>query len=351
MVASPTLARVLVTGGQGFLGAYVLDNLLKQGSTVALLDLKEDTRILEQVLSKADIAKVKTFYVDIADSAVVSEVVLGFKPTAVIHLAGVQIPTVKANPTLGVKVNVLGTVNIFEAVKALSAQEGKTPVPVSYASTGAVLGPSSDYAGGAPLPAERDYHRPRTMYGVFKLCNEGTARIYWQDHGVPSVGLRPLTIFGVGREIGLTSGPTKAVKAAVLGRPFVIEVTGVTGFHYVDDVAKLFIDTVAGTAEQPGAHVCGMRGHLASYEEFLSEAAKSVPEVAKLASIKPNAPEVPIHGDVDEAPLRALTGRRDLHLPLADAVKDMAKRFTELHKRGALHDRDLGPPPAPSSKL
>lgn len=323
------------------MGAYVLDNLLKQGSAVALLDLQEDSRLLEQVLSREQIAKVEKFYVDIADSEAVSAAVLQFKPTAVIHLAGVQIPTCKAKPAVGVKVNVLGTVNIFEAVRELAAQEGKAPIPVSYASSGAVLGPSSDYAAGGPLPAERDYHRPRNIYGVFKLCGEGTARIFWQDHRVPSVGLRPLTIFGVGREIGLTSGPTKAVKSAVLGRPFVIDVSGITGFHYVDDVAKLFIDTTVGAARQPGSHVCGVKGHLASYEDFLAAAAKSVPEVAKLASIKPGAPTIPIHGDVDEAPLQVLAGRTQLHLPLAEAVQDMAKRFRELHSKGKLHDRDL----------
>lgn len=353
MQASVVLARVLVTGGQGFLGAYVLRDLLKRGSSVALFDVKENLSILRQVLSEEEIARVERIYADIADAAAVKATVLEFRPSAIIHLAGVQIPTVKANPSVGVSVNLAGTINVFEAVRALAAEQGAPPVPVSYASSGAVLGPSSDYDVGAPLSAERDCHRPRTMYGVFKLCNEGMGRIYWQDHQVPSVALRPLTIFGVGREIGLTSGPTKAVKAAVLGRSFVVEVTGTTGFHYVDDVARLFVDSAVGAAREGGAHVCGVRGHLASYEDFLQAAARSVPEVAGLASIKPGAPEVPIHGDVDEAPLRALCGRSDLHRPLADAIADMASIFKELHRRGQLHDQDLGPAPsaAPASKL
>lgn len=350
MAEPPALARVLVTGGQGFLGAYVLRQLLRRGATVALLDLKENSGILRQVLESADLARVERFFVDIADGDGVTAAVLKFRPSAVIHLAGVQIPTVRANPVLGVSVNLLGTVNVFEAVRALAAQEGGGPVPVAYASSGAVLGPSADYQASGPLAAEREYHRPRTLYGVFKLCNEGTARIYWQDYGVPSAGLRPLTIFGVGREIGLTSGPTKAVKAAVLGRPFVVEVAGTTGFHYVDDVARLFVDAAAGAVRRPGAHVCGVRGHVASYEDFLSEAARSVPEVARLASIRPGAPEVPIHGDVDEEPLRALVGRAELHRPLAEAIADMAALFKALHQRGELHAEDLGPAPAPPAK-
>lgn len=331
-----------------------MKQLLDRGAEVALLDVRDSPGILEQVLEAEHLPKIQRFFVDIADAKAVKDVVLDFRPTAVIHLAGVQIPTVRGNPALGVAVNVLGTVNIFEAVRELAAAGGTPPVPISYASSGAVLGPSSDYAAGGPLPSERDYHKPRTLYGVFKLCNEGTARIYWQDHSIPSVGLRPLTIFGVGREIGLTSGPTKALKAAVLGRRFVIEVAGTTGFHYVADVARLFIDGAAGLVKLPGAHVCGIKGHVCSYEDFLEEAGKSVPELAALASIKPGAPAVPIHGDVDEAPLQVLTGRTELHLPLAEAVSEMAAHFKRLKQSGRLHDKDLGPEPpkqAPISKL
>mmetsp|Transcript_106284 Transcript_106284/g.317608 ORF Transcript_106284/g.317608 Transcript_106284/m.317608 type:complete len:353 (+) Transcript_106284:100-1158(+) len=351
---SAEIARVLVTGGTGFLGAYVIRDLRRRGSTVAILDVKEDTRILEQVLTAEDLSSLTSFYLDIADGAAVATAVLDFRPSLIIHLAGVQIPTVRADPALGAAVNVSGTVNVFEAARLLAEREGARPVPVAYASSGAVLGPSSDYAAGGALPAERDYHRPRTLYGVFKLCNEGTARLFWQDHGVASVGLRPLTIFGVGREVGLTSGPTKAVKAAVLGRRFMIEVSGVTAFHYVADVARMFVEAGMGTSKMPGAHVCGIKGHLVSYEDFLAEAAKSVPELAGLARIRPGAPDVPIHGDVDESPLQVLCGRTSMHMPLSEAVADMVQHFKSLQKEGRLHDKDLGgepPPPAGVSKL
>ncbi|CAK9068825.1 unnamed protein product [Durusdinium trenchii] len=165
-----------------------------------------------------------------------------------------------------------------------------------------------------------------------------------------TTGLRPLTIFGVGREIGLTSGPTKAVKAAILGRRFEIEVSGTTGFHHVADVARLFVETLGGAVRQPGAHVCGIKGHVVSYEEFLKEAAKIVPEVAKLAWIKPQAPEVPIHGDVDEAPLHMLTQRETIHMTLKEAIAEMVRRYQDLKARGKLRDQDLGQEP-PVAKL
>lgn len=342
----PPLARVLVAGGQGFIGAYVIRELLRRGSEVTMMDLKEAPHILKQVLSDEERSRVRCAYADITDAAAVRDLVLSVRPTAVVHLAGMQIPLVKGNPGLGAAVNVIGTINVFEAVRALETASGAPAVPVVYASSAAVLGPSSDYGpAGAALPAEEHPHRPRTLYGVLKLCNEGTARLYWQDHKVPSVGMRPLTVFGVGREVGLTSASTKAVKAAVLGRRFECQVTGVTGFQYVVDVARLFVEAAEGAARSGGAHVCGVRGHVASHEEFLSEAARAVPALGGLASVAQGAPEVPIHADVDESPLQALVGRQDLHTPLAEAVAEMAADFGALKHRGLLQDDDLGPEP------
>eukprot|EP00747_Dinoflagellata_sp_TGD_P162389 gnl/TRDRNA2_/TRDRNA2_179924_c0_seq1.p1 gnl/TRDRNA2_/TRDRNA2_179924_c0~~gnl/TRDRNA2_/TRDRNA2_179924_c0_seq1.p1 ORF type:complete len:377 (-),score=65.45 gnl/TRDRNA2_/TRDRNA2_179924_c0_seq1:56-1120(-) len=349
---SPVLARVLVTGGQGFIGSYVIRDLLRHGAEVALFELKDMPHIQQQVLRPEEIKRIHQVFADITDGAAVKKCVMDFKPTAVIHLAGMQIPAVKGNPVLGASVNVNGTINIFEAVRALAAETNTAPAPVIYASSAAVLGPQNDYPP-RPVLAEGEYHKPRTLYGVLKLCNEGTARIYWQDYSIPSVAMRPLTVFGVGREVGLTSGPTKAVKAAVLGRRFEIQVTGVTGFQYVGDVARHFVEAAPACAKKGGAHVCGMKGHLCSYEDFLREAARALPAVGQLASIVKDAPEVLIAGDVDEAPLESLLGTSKLHSSLSDAVADMVKHFQELQKQGKLSDSDLGPAPgtAPSSKL
>lgn len=56
-----------------------------------------------------------------------------------------------------------------------------------------------------------------------------------------SAGLRPLTVFGVGREIGMTSGPTKAIKAALAKHDYAIPVRGMTAFNFVKDVAEIAI--------------------------------------------------------------------------------------------------------------
>ena len=86
-----------------------------------------------------------------------------------------------------------------------------------YASSAAVFGPPEHYPPG-PL-ADDVPLTPTTHYGFFKCCNEGNARIYFQDLGLSSIGLRPWTVYGVGRDFGMTSEPTKAIKSLALGRP------------------------------------------------------------------------------------------------------------------------------------
>ena len=94
--------------------------------------------------------------------------------------------------------NVHGTVVVFEAVKArLDRIRG-----LAYASSTAV------YNAADPSPApESGGTAPSTLYGVFKLANEGTARVYWDDDDVASIGIRPYVVYGPGPRPGSHLGP------------------------------------------------------------------------------------------------------------------------------------------------
>lgn len=337
--------RVLITGGQGFFGAWMTKQLLDEGAEVTIFDLREDDNILAQVLTAAQVAGLTRVFGDVSDAKVVKDAVAAANPSSIIHLAGLQIPTCRANPRLGAMVNVIGTINVFEAARAQKdANDGVAPT-VIYASSAAVLGPKTDYPE-ADVPVKDDYyHKPRTIYGVYKICNEGCARIYYQDHGVKSVGLRPLTCFGVGRELGMTSGPTKAIKAAVLGRKYECAFIGETGFSYVEDIARIFIGCTR--AKFDDALAFGIRGECTTVEEFFEEFKKALPEAADLVSYTGNA--IPIMGDVDESGLTALLAtvpapfklKGPFPMPLADSIKRTAELFTALKAEGRLKDNDL----------
>ncbi|MBI4603334.1 MAG: SDR family oxidoreductase, partial [Planctomycetes bacterium] len=221
------------------------------------------------------------------------------------------------------------TLNVFEAAR----RAGGRVRSVVYASSAAVAGRVEDY----PRPIDDGaHHVPRTHYGVFKTANEGNARVYWLDHGVPSVGLRPLAVYGVGREVGVTSGPTKAVKSAVLGRPYTIGFTGTTGFNYVEDVARVFIG--CSRAATQGARALNLRGEILSVDDFVGVIERVVP--GAVGRIRAEGPTIPVAYDFLETGLEDLLGRVP-HTPLEEGVRRTADRFRRLLARGALHDRDL----------
>ena len=136
-----------------------------------------------------------------------------FQPTHVIHLAAMQLPFCKADPIQGAMVNVVGTVNIFEAIKRSGLRK------LVYASSTAVYGRAEEYP---PTPlAHNAKLNPHSHYGVYKVANEDNARIYWQDDGISSIGLRPYTVYGAGRDQGLTSTPTKASSSTAISLGYV----------------------------------------------------------------------------------------------------------------------------------
>ena len=104
---------------------------------------------------------------------------------------------------------------IPENAVAQSLGLSRTPMRSAIGrSSAAVFGSDADYDHG--LVNDRSQPLPGTHYGAFKLCNELNAKVYWQDQKFSSVGLRPMTVYGPGRDVGLTSSPTRALAAAVL---------------------------------------------------------------------------------------------------------------------------------------
>ena len=116
---------------------------------------------------------------------------------------------------------------------------------------------------------------PRTLYGVYKLANEGTGRVYWQEDGVASVGLRPFSVYGPGRDQGITAGPTLAIDAAVRGEPYRIAFGGRTQLHYAADVARAFVQAARSPAN--GAHALSLGGPPTAIADFVTAVEAEMP--------------------------------------------------------------------------
>jgi nucleoside-diphosphate-sugar epimerase len=155
-------------------------------------------------------------------------------------------------------VTVVGTVNVLEAVARRLDRIG----PVVYASSIAAY--DAIDAGEGPAMSGT----PGTIYGVYKRANEGSAWVYHEERGVASIGLRPHTVYGPGRDQGLTAGPTLAIDAAVRGQPYRIGFGGRTQLHFAPDVARALVQAARSPAD--GAHVFNLGGPATAIGDFVT---------------------------------------------------------------------------------
>ncbi|MGE3819462.1 MAG: NAD-dependent epimerase/dehydratase family protein [Isosphaeraceae bacterium] len=324
--------RVLMTGGYGCIGSWVAKQLVESGEEVWILDLKRDTHRLDLLLDAERADRVRFVEGDVSDPLAVRAAVEELGATHLLHLAGLQTPTCRANPILGAKVNVIGTLAVFEAAVALKGQVQR----VVYASSAAVHGPVEPGHEG-PL-ADEVRLSPLTHYGAYKVCNELNARVYWLEQGISSVGLRPWTVYGVGRDFGMTSEPTKAIKAVAAGRRYAISYGGQQDLQYVGDVAATFLRALSAPFE--GAEAYNVRGTVVPIEEFVAGLRAVAPEAASLVTHGDR--QLPIAPDLDDSRLQARLGPLPV-TPLNEGIAETYRRFVSLREQGRLDLSDLAP--------
>lgn len=323
------LEHFLVTGAQGFIGAWILKNLISEGVPVTVIDLDPRPRRLSQIATEAEISHVDFERADISDALKVARLVEERGITHIVHLAGLQTPACQADPIAGARVNVIGALAVFEAARRFPEQVQR----IVYASTTGVFGDINAYQGSV-----QDDSRPTPVshYSVFKLTNEGNARVYWREHQIPSIGLRPLTVYGPGRDQGMTSAPTKAMKSAVVGRSFTIPFSGRTDMLYVDDCAKAFIQCARVPFQ--GADVYNVSGELVDVGDVVASIDEILPEAQGL--IRVSGDPMPFYPVVDDSRLRALTGVHK-RTPLRDGVEQTIRQFQALQHAGRLDTWEL----------
>jgi nucleoside-diphosphate-sugar epimerase len=215
-------------------------------------------------------------------------------------------------------VNVVGTVNILEAARA---QWGQVK-GVSYASSLAVLGPAEFYPD---TPVQDDVPLlPATLYGVYKQANEWTARVYWQDWQIPTIGLRPCIVYGVARDQGMTSDIAKALLAVAAGRPYHIRFGGPVTLQYADDVARIFIETARSGYQ--GATACNLRNDIIDVGDYIALVKERYPT----AQLTYNADNIlPFPYDMGDSGLQEILGIVP-HTPLRQAIDETVTMFKTL---------------------
>lgn len=316
--------RFIITGALGCIGAWTVRNLVREKIPVTVFDLASEPKRLKLLLSDEELAHVSFVAGDITDLGAFEKALDDHHITHVIHLAGLQVPFCKADPPMGARVNVVGTVNVFEAVKRRKDRIGQ----VVYASSVAVFGSPEDYEPGAALTDEAAL-KPHTHYGVYKQANEGTAHVYWHDNGISSIGFRPYVVYGVGRDQGVTSTPTTAMLAAAANKPYHISYGGQTVFQYADDTARAFIQ--AARTKYDGAGAFNLGGLSPHMTEVVAAIQKAAPQAADKITFEDL--QLPFPPEVDGTRLEEAIGKVH-HKPLIDGVAETIDMFRTLIQQG-----------------
>jgi len=309
-LGDPAVPRhILVTGGSGFIGSWVLKQLLCSGHIPVVVDQHPAESRWRRVLGPAADALIWA-EASLLDPGSLHNVIASYDVQHIIHLAALLTPACQDDPWLGCQVNVLGSTSVFEAARRADSVRS-----ISYASSYAVYGDT-----GTDVGAEPD--RPPMFYGAFKQAVDLISDQYWRHFQLPSVAVRPHVVYGPERELGLTAGPSLAARAAATGEEYTIGYTGQVGYDYVEDVARALVRSALECP--PGAHIVDLPSEPATTADFVRMIESVAPEsVGRL------------HVDGPPIPTNIPTAPRDINrlfpdwqaTPLIDGVRATVDYF------------------------
>lgn len=285
----------LVTGGTGFVGSYVLRQLLDAGDRVVAFDSSPDTGLLQFLVGKERSEAVTVVQGDITDLAHLIRTCQRHGIQRVIHMAAV---IGAENPALTVRVNCDGTMNVLEAARILGIQR------VVLTSSLAVFGSHAKYPQEY-IPNDAP-HYPASIYGACKSLDEVCTRHYFEKYGVDGIAIRLLGIYGFGRK-GTRALPRFEelfVKPA-LGKPGrVPEGDTIQNWQYVEDAARALV--MASRAATTKTRAFTTEGDVRSTAEVAEYVRRLIPGAD--ITLLPGTADMPYK--FDTSPLRAEIGIR-----------------------------------------
>lgn len=317
---SPENPRVLITGGYGCIGAETTRWLLHHTDAAVFVCSRTATRERSRQVFGQLAERITFTEADVTDQSRLTHLLIEHQITHVAHMAGLQTPDCNANRDLGLQINLAGTQNMIEAMKA----SGLAIARFVFASSMAVYGPRADY------PPERipmlSATRPVNVYGTWKLAGEQLARLFAAETGVPTISVRPGALFGPGRDAGLTSSPTNALKHLARGLPFQIPYRNEQDYLYVPDVGAAVGNTLIAPFEGYAAFT--LPSHTLATPAFVDAMKLAAEElgIADQFNITIGDDEVPFVCDLDFDPF--LKAFPDTPLtPFTDAVRESLEAF------------------------
>jgi nucleoside-diphosphate-sugar epimerase len=300
--AGGPLGPILITGARGFLGAWLTAELLKRGEAVWAFDINEDRSLLAELVGAEKAASVGWTVGDITDRAAIDRAFEAAGARAVVHLAALTIPSCREDPARAVAVNLIGHINVLEAAHARGLEN--------------IL-----YTSSAAAHPRGPLRTPANIYGVTKRAVEDISKVYFLDHGITSVGLRPNVVYGYGRTMGETAAISEAIRAAAEGRPYAMPYASQMCFQYVGEVVDVMLRCLDACPKS------AIVSDITTEQETIDDVVAAILQMEPAARITRSqlqrpSPNVPL----DNAPLKSLIGEWP-HVPLEEGVQATFRHY------------------------
>ncbi len=247
----------LVTGGRGFIGSYVVRDLVRLGERVIAHDYFAEEGLLESLLSPEERSAVKIVGGSPDDFTELARLIVKNHVECLVHMASMLHPASNENPPLAEKINNLSFVNALEAARLWGLR-------LVWASSVVVFGPR-DFHPLMPVPNDAPHH-PTTVYAACKSHNEFVANHYYKTWNVDHIGLRFTLVYGPGRKRGASAFVNRMMQEAALDQPVVVPYgDDEVDWQYVEDIARLVI--TCAKAQPPRTRIFNTRCDVRSIRE------------------------------------------------------------------------------------
>lgn len=259
---------VLITGGTGFIGSYILRGLARRGNEKPIVyDLMPNLSLISDISEK-----VKVVHGDVLDLPHLLRVIKENNVKQIIHMAYLLIDASGKNPYNAIQVNIQGTNNVFEAARILDLDR------VVWASSAGVYGQAEYYGGQSVEVDEESTTKPTTIYGNCKVLGEFVLDFYSEKYGLDLIALRPTQVYGPGRVRGGVAFMSRLIEDPARGKP--IKLPYPPGqehdWVYVEDTADSFI--IACFVNKPKHKIFNIGGGTHTLGEVASYVKELIPD-------------------------------------------------------------------------
>jgi len=259
----------LVTGGTGFIGAYVVKRLLAEGHTVTVFDLHPDVNFLQRLLLACHLEVPRIVQGDVTDLPKVLQATREARAERIVHLAALLGKKSDENALQSLRVNCEANINVFESALALGVKR------VVWGSSVAVFGPPNKRSETTGV-ANDAVHAPVGLYGACKSLSEHLCKYYRRTHGLDCLGLRYSLVYGYGKSGTVARGTggeflSELIDNPALGKKGVVPAgDAILDFIYVEDAARATVlATQTLNNNSPALNVVGQRMRLREVAELM----------------------------------------------------------------------------------